>query len=135
MFKFNLNEISRGRNKSWEQKGALENIKLLYKSREAVFKLFYDYSSIISEAKYKPIHGCSKYVSKHILSMNSKHVSAGTKVTNCKVSGHSNLKMLSPKQMLQRLPIALAQVKVGNTSWNLLNEIRQIIHYWYIFYW
>ena len=26
------------------------------------------------------------------------------------------LKILTPKQMLQRLPIALAQVKVGNTS-------------------
>ena len=35
--------------------------------------------------------------------------------------------LLSPKQMLQRLPIALAQVKAGNTSENLLNEIRQII--------
>ena len=31
--------------------------------------------------------------------------------------------------MLQRLPIALAQVKASNTSGNLLNEIRQIIHY------
>ena len=31
--------------------------------------------------------------------------------------------------MLQRLPIALAQVKAGNTSENLLNEIRQIIYY------
>ena len=29
--------------------------------------------------------------------------------------------------MLQRLPIALAQVKGGNTSENLLNKIRQII--------
>ena len=29
--------------------------------------------------------------------------------------------------MVQRLPIALAQVKVGNTSVNLLDEIRQII--------
>ena len=29
--------------------------------------------------------------------------------------------------MLQRLPIAQAQVKTGNTSENLLNEIRQII--------
>ena len=29
--------------------------------------------------------------------------------------------------MLQRLPIALAQVKVGNTSENFLNEIRQFI--------
>ena len=30
--------------------------------------------------------------------------------------------------MLQRLPIAVAQVKAGNTSENLLNEIRQIIY-------
>ena len=30
--------------------------------------------------------------------------------------------------MLQRLPIALAQVKVDNTSENLVNEIRQIIY-------
>ena len=36
--------------------------------------------------------------------------------------------MLTPKQMLERLPIALAQVKAGNTSENLLNEIRKIIY-------
>ena len=30
--------------------------------------------------------------------------------------------------MLKRLPIALPQVKVGNNSENLLNEIRQIIY-------
>ena len=36
--------------------------------------------------------------------------------------------MLSPKQMLQRLPTALAKVKAVNTSGNLLNEIRQIIY-------
>ena len=44
------------------------------------------------------------------------------------VSDHSNLKMLSSKLMPQRLPIALAQEKAGNTSENLLNEIRQIIY-------
>ena len=38
------------------------------------------------------------------------------------------LKILTPKQMLQRLSIALAQVKAGNISKNLLNEIRQIIY-------
>ena len=34
--------------------------------------------------------------------------------------------------MLQRIHIALAQVKAGNTSENLLNETRQIIYsrYW-----
>ena len=35
---------------------------------------------------------------------------------------------LTPKQILQRIPIALAQVKAGNTSENLINEIRQIIY-------
>ena len=34
------------------------------------------------------------------------------------------LKILTLKQMLQRLPIALAQVKAGNNSESLLNEIR-----------
>ena len=38
------------------------------------------------------------------------------------------LKILTPKQMLQRLPIALAQAKAGNNSENLLNEIRQTTH-------
>ena len=38
------------------------------------------------------------------------------------------IKILTLKQMLQRLPIALAQAKVGNTSEKLLNEIRQIIY-------
>ena len=33
--------------------------------------------------------------------------------------------------MPQRLPVALAQVKAGNTSENLLNEIRQIIYFFY----
>ena len=36
----------------------------------------------------------------------------------------SNLKILTPKQVLQRLPIALAQVKAGNTSYILC--IKQI---------
>ena len=38
------------------------------------------------------------------------------------------LKIVAPKQMLQRLPIALAQVKAGNNSESLLNEIRQILY-------
>ena len=37
----------------------------------------------------------------------------------------TEIKILTLKQMLQRLPIALAQVKAKNTSNNLLNEIRQ----------
>ena len=33
--------------------------------------------------------------------------------------------------MLQRLPIALAQIKAGNNSESLLNEIRQIVYFLY----
>ena len=51
VFKSNLNEISKERYKPEEQKSALENIKLLYESQEAVVKLFNDYFSIVSEAK------------------------------------------------------------------------------------
>ena len=40
----------------------------------------------------------------------------------------SHLKILTSKQILQKLRIALAQVKPGNTFENLLNEIHQIIY-------
>ena len=45
-----------------------------------------------------------------------------------KTTKGKGLKILTPKQMIERLPIALAQVKAGNLSENLLNEIRQIIY-------
>ena len=62
-----------------------------------IIKLFDDYPTIVSKAKYEAKH-------------------------------EEILKILTPKQMLQRLPIVLAQVKASNTSENLLNEISQIIY-------
>ena len=58
---------------------------------------------------------------------------SGVFPTKFKVSGILNtdnpkLKILMAKQMLKRSPIALAQVKAGNNSENLLIEIRQIIY-------
>ena len=40
----------------------------------------------------------------------------------------TGLKILTPNQMLKRLPMALAQRKAGNNSESLLNEIRQIVY-------
>ena len=48
------------------------------------------------------------------------------RVARIKVSDQSNHKILSSKQMLQRLSIALSQVRAGNTSEKLLNEIIKI---------
>ena len=47
---------------------------------------------------------------------------------NLKKNKGTGLKILTSKQMLQRLPIAVAQVKAGNNSEGLLNEIRQIVY-------
>ena len=38
------------------------------------------------------------------------------------------LKILTPNQMLNRLPISLAQLKAGNNSEKLKNEIRQLLY-------
>ena len=38
------------------------------------------------------------------------------------------LKILTPNQMLSRLPISLAQLKAGNNSEKLKNEIRQLLY-------
>ena len=82
----------------------IEKVKNLYNSRQKIIDLLNDNSRIRSESIYK------------------------SKQNETKGTG---LKILTPKQMLQRLPISLAQVKAGNNSESLVNEIRQII---YIFY-
>ena len=38
------------------------------------------------------------------------------------------LKILTPNQMLSRLPITLSQLKAGNNSEKLKNEIRQLLY-------
>ena len=76
---------------------------MLYKARNKAIKFFDEYSSMVSEAKNK-----------------AKNKAIG-----------KGLKILTPTQLLQRLPIALPQVKAGNNSENSLNEIRQIANSMY----
>ena len=58
-----------------------------------------------------------------------KVVNIVEKIIDCnKKQKGKGIKILTPKQMLQRLPIALAQVKPVNSSENVFNEIIQIIY-------
>ena len=100
-FKSYLGEIKKRNSKkrSKEQKSALYNIEMLYKARGEAIKFYDDYSLMMSEAKAK-----------------------------AKTTKETGLKILKPKQMLQSLPIALAQVKAGNNSESLLKKIRQIVY-------
>ena len=88
--------------KKQQEEVVLKNIYNLFEGRKRVLNAFD--SKIISIKKMKAL------------------------VFSDKVSDHFNLKILTPKQILQRLPISLAQAKAGNASENLLNEIRQIIY-------
>ena len=87
--------------KKQQKEDFLENLYNLFEGRERVFNAF--------DSKIFP----------------TKIEDTGS---SDKVLDHSNLKILPPKQMFQRLPIALAQVKAGNTSENVLNKIRKIIY-------
>ena len=49
------------------------------------------------------------------------------KIFNEQTEG-KGLQILTPKQMLSRLPITLAQLKAGNNSEKLKNEIRQLLY-------
>ena len=68
---------------------------------------------------YKAINNVVKFFNDYSL-MVSEAKNKATKGTK--------LKILTPKKMLQRLPITLSQVKAGNNSENLLNEIRKIVY-------
>ena len=48
-----------------------------------------------------------------------------------RIKQETGLKLLTPKELLQRLPIAFAQSKADNNSESLLNEIRQMVYFFY----
>ena len=95
-----LSNIKIGK-KTIEQKETINNLEKFYLSREEVINFFRDYIEMLSDANYD------------------------AKQNETEGKG---LKILTPKQMLQRLAIALAQVKAGNNSESLLNEIKQIVY-------
>ena len=67
----------------------MENIILVYKTQEAVIKLFNDNYSILFEAKHKAVHG--KEVPTMSAQVAGGHAAHIVKVCNCKFSDHSNL--------------------------------------------
>ena len=69
----------------------------------------------------------TRYKKSLVYSMIMQKLDLKTFTNQSKTKG-TGLKILTPKQMLQRLPIALTQVKVGNNSEKLLNEIRKFVY-------
>ena len=87
--------------KTDNRKKVINNLETFCTSRQEAINFFRDYGKIVLDAAYK------------------------SKQNETKGKG---LKILTPKQILQRLPISLAQVKAGNNSECLLKEIRKIVY-------
>ena len=77
----------------------INNLEKFYNSREEVINFFRDFIEMLSDGNYKSKQNESK---------------------------GKGLKIFTPKQMLQRLLIALAQA--GNNSESWINEIRQTVY-------
>ena len=87
--------------KTVKQKETINNLEKFYNSREELINFFRDYIEILFDANYYSKQNETEW---------------------------KGLMILTPKQMLQRLWIALAQAKAVNNSESLLNEIRQIFY-------
>ena len=98
-FRKYLNLIRIG-NKNDNQKRTLANINVFYNAIDNGIQFIRDYGGMILEAREQAL--IEQY--------------------------GKRIKILTPNQMLKRLPIALAQVKACNNSESLLNEIRQIVY-------
>ena len=94
-----LNEVKIDK-KNTGQKGVINNLKTFYNSREEIINVFRDYIEMLSDANYDAKQNKTE---------------------------ETRLKVVTPKQMLQRLSIALSKVKAGNNSESLLNKIGKII--------
>ena len=98
----------------------------LLKGREMVFKAFE--SGIFSKLKESEQ---SEQSSDDVSLENKIDLNDADSTDNklfTPIKKRTGIEILTPNQVLQRLPMALAQVKGGNNSQNLLNEIRQIVH-------
>ena len=102
--KSELNEITSGNPgyESEKQSYTIKNVRNLYASRQKIINLLNDNTKIRSDAIYKT-----------------------------KQSQRNRTQILTPKQMIQRLAVALAQVKAGNNSESFLNEIREVVYFLY----
>ena len=84
-----------------KQKDVINDYEDLYNTREKVLDFFIDYTKMV-------------------------FFDAGYKTKHSKW-----FEILTPKQMFERLPIAFAQLKAGNNSEGLINEIKKIVYFFY----
>ena len=118
--KINRNEFKRENNDTVDNVEPILQNSMLRRSQENMVKLL-SLLTEISKSKDKKTDkqpdtiDMPKLESEEFAEQNRKQKGVG-------------LKILTPSQILRRLPISLAQIKAGNSSENLINEIKQLLY-------
>ena len=120
------------RHKTW-------NKECIYDFQRYEAMRFFGYSIYTRKANIAEVEEDQSNLLKNIVEFNNK-CRPRSKEVRIRIGGifplkplqGKGLEILTSKQVLQRLPQALAQVKEGNTSENLLIEISQIMHFLYL---
>ena len=102
------------------QKSVLANTVRLFDERYDIIDAFIE-RNILPEDLEKDVY--QEEESKY-----EKSIVERTKERRQDQQSTKGLKILTPQQILSRLPISLAQLKTGNNSEKLKNEIRQLLY-------
>ena len=108
-----------------EINNALANKKITENEFLQIYNVFINKFDEFSEVMNKKASGARGPNQKKLLDYGNELKKIIGK--SCNPSG-SGLKILTPQQMFTRLPILLAQIKAGNNSRELKNEIRQLLY-------
>ena len=113
--------------KDYNRNNNLNNLITEYNSFNKDIENFVNYMKLNKipnpNDKQKKLYNYWKELDENIKSLNPE--GKGSIVSRAKAEG---LKILTNRQMLNRLPILLAQIQAGNNSKSLKNELRQILY-------
>ena len=114
---FNFKQPSDLAKKLFEMKDKKRNNDFVKEIKNRWSKLKDDVEEMSEDEKENKNPDKMLEIVKEILNFNKQQQQSG-----------KGLKVLTPNQMLSRLPITLAQLKAGNNSEKLKNEIRQLLY-------
>ena len=102
------------------QKSVLTNATRLFDKRSDIIDAFADRKFLSGDLE--------KNVYQEEEPKYEESIAERTKMRRQDQQSAKGLKILTPQQMLSRLPISLAQLKAGNNSEKLKNEIKQLLY-------
>ena len=116
------------RKKIESRKEVLENAKRLYTIRNEIIEAFKDCTFFMPEEAVYKYKTKDNEDNKQLGTIGMPDLETEESAEQRRNKKGQGIKILTPEQMVSRLPIFLAQLKAGNNSEKLKNEIRQLLY-------